>query len=196
MTLGFRTKWQIENMPIHMADKPTYFVEKVWASLIYQTPEINISDYENYTDSFYQRFNLEFSGYKNFFIDPKHHTIREDKKNLWKAGNNIHFVINNRTPNRFQFAPIVKCMSTQRIEIIHSCYINGIGEVIKDFNKKNVVVKIDGCIYCGFGDDMFGFQNEMKFLAINDGFDSVEDFFAWFNKDFTGKIIHWTDLKY
>lgn len=28
------------------------------------------------------------------------------------------------------------------------------------------------------------------------GFDSVKDFFRYFNKDFKGKIIHWTDLKY
>ncbi len=28
------------------------------------------------------------------------------------------------------------------------------------------------------------------------GFDSVEDFFRWFDTDFKGKIIHWTDLRY
>lgn len=33
-------------------------------------------------------------------------------------------------------------------------------------------------------------------IAINDGFDSVDDFFSWFKDDFTGKIIHWTNLKY
>jgi hypothetical protein len=33
-------------------------------------------------------------------------------------------------------------------------------------------------------------------LAQNNGFDTVKDFFEYFNKDFKGKIIHWTDFKY
>ena len=33
-------------------------------------------------------------------------------------------------------------------------------------------------------------------LVQNDGFASISDFFKFFNKDYTGKIIHWTDLKY
>ena len=33
-------------------------------------------------------------------------------------------------------------------------------------------------------------------LAQNDGFDCEEEFFAYFNKAYTGKIIHWTDYKY
>ena len=33
-------------------------------------------------------------------------------------------------------------------------------------------------------------------LAINDGFESLKHFFEYFNEDFEGKIIHWTDLKY
>ena len=30
----------------------------------------------------------------------------------------IHFNINVRTKNQFQFAPVIKCVSTQKIEII------------------------------------------------------------------------------
>ena len=30
----------------------------------------------------------------------------------------------------------------------------------------------------------------------NDGFDSIENFLRWFNKDFEGKIIHWTGFRY
>ena len=33
-------------------------------------------------------------------------------------------------------------------------------------------------------------------LVQNDGFASISDFLKFFNKDYTGKIIHWTDLKY
>lgn len=38
--------------------------------------------------------------------------------------------------------------------------------------------------------------SEMEQLAINDGFDCIDDFFAWFNTDFTGKIIWFVDKKY
>lgn len=38
--------------------------------------------------------------------------------------------------------------------------------------------------------------SEIEELAVNDGFDSAEDFFKWFKKDFRGWIIHWTDKKY
>ena len=33
-------------------------------------------------------------------------------------------------------------------------------------------------------------------IARNDGFDSINEFFDFFDKDFSGKIIHWTDKKY
>jgi hypothetical protein len=33
-------------------------------------------------------------------------------------------------------------------------------------------------------------------IARKDGFDTLEDFLDWFSEDFTGKLIHWTDLKY
>lgn len=33
-------------------------------------------------------------------------------------------------------------------------------------------------------------------LAFNDGFNSLEEFFEWFDKDYVGKIIHFTDFKY
>ena len=37
---------------------------------------------------------------------------------------------------------------------------------------------------------------EIELLAKHDGFNSMEDFFKWFDKDFKGKIIHWTDFRY
>jgi hypothetical protein len=33
-------------------------------------------------------------------------------------------------------------------------------------------------------------------LALNDGFENVDQFFSWFGFEFTGYIIHWHDLKY
>jgi hypothetical protein len=154
-------------------DKPTYFVEKIWACLYYR--------FIDFDDKFYkynQEYKEKFEGaiFVNFGIThPKRHTIRKDTSNRWKAGNDIHFCINVRTKNQFQFAPVVKCVSTQKLEI-----------------KKHPIHNV----FSVYVDGIYLEPDDTELLAINDGFDSVEDFFAYFNKDFTGKIIHWTNLKY
>ena len=107
---------------------------------------------------------------------PKKHTIREDLKNRWKAGNKIHFVINNRSKNYFQFAPVKICVSVQEIEI------KWVTEYVND-----TVIKIDGKNL-----DIY----QMQQLAWNDGFSHVAAFQQYFDTDFKGKIIHWTDLRY
>ena len=153
MTLSFKQKFK--------NGSKTYFVEKILKGL-----EEKLSlDIKEYKESFSNRFNeaLELSK------PPKIHTIREDKKNRWRRGNKIHFVVNNRTKNRFQFAPILEAQSIQIIEI------RG-GLIYVDNKQLN--------------------ESEINSLAINDGFKSVEDFFKWFQSDFTGKIIHWSNLKY
>ncbi|WP_246838111.1 hypothetical protein [Leptospira mayottensis] len=38
--------------------------------------------------------------------------------------------------------------------------------------------------------------SECEELAENDGFESFSDFCTYFNNNFEGKIIHWTDKKY
>lgn len=162
--------------------KPNYFPEKIWIGL---DPMIT-PDYYTYRDWHFDKFCKYWDGAwtetEETNFKPKLHTIRLDEKNRWGAGADIHFVINNRKPNRFQFAPVIKCVSVQNIEIN---YVNK----CSDFPR----VTIDGKVrYVFVKDDLI----IMKQLAINDGFNSVEDFFAYFNKDFTGKIIHWTDLKY
>lgn len=157
-------------MPIHMADKPTFFMDKIWQSLLRDDIEMNADEF---TSKFKEVLPM-IGATKIGDFHQKKHTIRRDSKNLWKAGNNIHFVINNRTPQRFQFAPLVKCVSVQRISIHHHI-------------KETPTVIVAGRILT---------EKDIEQLAINDGFDSVEDFFAWFREDFTGKIIHWTDLKY
>ena len=150
--------------------KPTHFVEKIWQSF---PDEVTT---EVFSDQYLP--GLEKVGY-DFNIDavdmaPKLHTMRRDENDRWKAGNDIHFYINSRTPEQFQFAPVIPCVSTQKVEIKHVYphrYIFIDGRYISDFTEKHK-------------------------LAINDGFDSVEDFLAYFNSDWVGKLIHWTDLKY
>jgi len=154
----------------------TYFIEKILAS----------TGCENLPDSTLEKLaqtiapNVENGDWMiPEMVDhftPKKHTIREDAKNRWKPGNKIHFAINNRSKNYLQFAPVKTCVSIQEIEIIHPTeYLN------------DTVMKIDGKSLS---------IDEMQQLAWNDGFDCLASFQLYFNTDFKGKIIHWTDLKY
>jgi hypothetical protein len=187
MTLGFKTQ---------ISGQPNYFIEKIWDCLIYyEIDNLTTTDLKNYQFEYFEMFGEHWDGQTNN-QQPKLHTIRRDEHNRWKAGNLIHPVINNRTPKRFQFAPVIKCVSVQSITILQpddedsltpSVYIGDTkqSEMPFYFKAKDELGDI-----CEYGEE------QMTRLAINDGFDSVEDFFAYFNADFTGKIIHWTDLKY
>lgn len=107
----------------------------------------------------------------------KIHTIREDKSNRWKAGNTIQMATGVRTKNYECFAK-ASCLSTQTISIKWPP---------RGRTFKSPIVKIDGRKLL---------IPEVVKLAHNDGFDHVFDFYKWFNEDFEGKIIHWTDKRY
>lgn len=175
----------------------TNFVRKIWegfwcntefeASFLLQVEKLksefeSISTENNSTD----------------VVVPKLHTIREDKSDRWDNKKDIHMVINNRTPNRFQFAPIIPCVSTERFEVYWKDMENGkrkcqiyIGEV----NKKSM--KTIECIVWPNG-DIKGNKNMGMLIGLsrNDGFDYVAQFLDYFKEDFVGKIIHWTNLRY
>lgn len=178
MTLPFQQTWP-ERMG-ELAGQPNYFVEKII---------LGLEDYSLINESYpvikaySERTGKDFISICNTMyesnLEPKIHTIREDKADRWKAGNDIHFVINSRTKNRFQFAPVVLCVSVQEIEIKHIPFGkngNRFSQIYVDGNAIN--------------------QEGEKIIALNDGFPSVEAFFQYFKEDFIGKIIHWTDLKY
>jgi len=121
-------------------------------------------------------------GFKPQFVEPinsgvKIHSIREDKTDRWKEGNTIHFATGVRTKDYNNFKTDV-CKSTQSIKI---SYFIGI------FFANRITVYVDDRALNPF---------EISELATNDGFASTEDFFKWFDKDFEGKIIHWTDFRY
>ena len=100
----------------------------------------------------------------------KLHTIRWDEKGRWKEGNKIHFSTGARTRNYNCFKE-GKCTGTQTVEI------------------KDRDVWVDGLKMT---------WDEIEDLAINDGFDDITDFWAWFDQysPFSGKLIHWTGLRY
>jgi len=171
MTLSFSTTW-----PKRMGGGPTNFVEKTWAGIEEGLDQSEIL--------FYSDNGKRFDPYSNHA--PKLHTFREDPHDRWKVGMKIHPVINNRTPQRFQFAPILECKGVQRIDIFH--------------NVGHTQIDIDGECYGEVFhhglDCIYEYTNDLQDLAINDGFDSIEQFFQWFDKDFKGVIVHWTPIRY
>ena len=163
MTLGFSQE---------IKGVKNFFVKKIWKSLVLHEISSGVF-YVKYQNQHFAKFLRYWDGSDTSGLKPKLHTIRQGV-GRWRAGMNIHMVINNRTANRFQFAPTIKCKSVQKIEI--------------KWNSKHIVtVYIDGkSIHA----------DVLEVLAVNDGFNSLADFFAYFDKDFTGTLIHWTDLKY
>lgn len=152
-------------------------------------------------------FKTEINGKHTFFVQkilssfgggifkPKLHTIR--KGNRWKAGKTIHFATGQRTKN-YQCFHVAKCVSVQSIEIIDcdnippSQYNNQVHVVSREFGGvyfyNAFMIKVDGRALT---------VDEIITLAHNDGFDSTKGFYEWFEfKEFSGQLIHWTDLRY
>ena len=115
----------------------------------------------------------------------KKHTIREDVHNRWHAGMVMHMATGVRTKN-YNCFKLDTCKSTQHICIFYDYPIG---------SKRTVVIIDNKYIYDNLCPDLKAIVR-MNELAFNDGFDSIESFFEWFNSDFSGKLIHWTDLRY
>lgn len=112
--------------------------------------------------------------YKNKGFRPKLHTIR--KGGRFKEGTKLHLAINVRArkPKKYhqfnsKIPELQYCISEQRIQIING-YVIIDGDFISD--------------------------DQIKRLALNDGFDTVDDFWDFFKEDFRGQIIHWTKDRY
>jgi hypothetical protein len=112
----------------------------------------------------------------------KLHTIREDAADRWAQGRDIHFMVKPYHPDRYQFAPVLQVVSIQKIKLTY---------------HHGITAQVDGET---LGDLFFAE------LIQNDGFDTELEFVEYFFPDhsvteetvrtFTGKIIHWTNLKY
>lgn len=86
----------------------------------------------------------------------------------------------------FRFAPKLPVINVQEISI----HIDVGGE-------ENRWIYIDNeLVYSSLSH--YGYWSEAQLLEFvqNDGFDTIEDFFNWFDSNFEGQIIHWTDLIY
>lgn len=186
MNLSFSTKWP--------NGEPTHFVEKIWMGLAnkHKLPDYVPIDSSAFLESF-----------------PKIHTIRKDEKGRWEKGNKIHFIINNRTSNRLQFAPVLEVMEVQKIGIYWGepqRIPNEDGTTLFWQTPVDVVIEENNTIGTVLFDSKTGELIEdnaaIQELAINDGFSGdgwggpVKEFFKWFNEDFEGVLIHWTDKMY
>ena len=158
-------------------NQPNYFMEKIWKGLL-QGPGNLEESYLNYQSRYLEKFGKFWEG-DTFgeFLEPKIHTIRRDLDNEWREGMDIQLVINLNTTDEFQFAPLLKCLSVQRIQIDYSNLINDSGPAV-------------------FIDYEMVDRETLSRLAVNDGFATISDFFYYFNEEFSGNLIHWTPLKY
>lgn len=186
MTLSFTTLWSKQMG--ELAGQPNYFVKKIWRGLYRDIMDENIFiALKKYMTEHQAKFGKDWDGVSDGVrYPPKLHTIRQDPHDRWKAGNKIHFVINNRTKNRFQFAPVIEVKSVQKIEIkSHGHFYEGECTAVTPFIKAKVIV--DGSLLA---------YEDAERLAINDGFESLAHFLHYFPYHFTGKIIHWTNIHY
>ncbi|NCB82969.1 MAG: hypothetical protein EOM44_00495 [Bacteroidia bacterium] len=116
----------------------------------------------------------------------KIHTIHQDTTGRWKAGMKIQFATGARTEAYNQFHE-AECTGVQDIEIRYTdmrgaveIYIDGkhLGTWHRFMPPRSVNVA------------------DVLRLAVNDGFEGVTEFLNWFQRDFKGKVIHWTDVRY
>jgi hypothetical protein len=107
---------------------------------------------------------------------PKLHTIRRSAR--MKKGTKLSLRVWTGLPYRSPQRMFVEteCTGVQKIHIWHD-----------SFGGRNVVIDDR--------DELLS-SEQIEKLALNDGFDNVDQFFSWFGWDFTGYIIHWHDLKY
>tara|TARA_R110002096_G_scaffold129211_1_gene277885 strand:+ start:4591 stop:5127 length:537 start_codon:yes stop_codon:yes gene_type:complete len=178
MTLSFSQK---------INDAATFFPEKILSGLRGMELTQEMANYLSQSSSHSKPLSFR----------PKLHTIREDTKDRWKVGAKIHMVINNRTKDRLQFAPVLEVKAIQKIKIWRSVEGNSTKVcVFIDDKLLGVATFLDGYL--------LSYSKSLLELAYNDGFDYLSPdpapwdlgFFNWFSEDFEGKIIHWTDLKY
>lgn len=118
----------------------------------------------------------------------KIHTIR--KKGRWEPGRKIHAATGVRSKNYNCFFESV-CVSTQDISIKYLKHSN-IVRIFVDLEKFGEI------FYSKRGEKIYYLDADfcISELSRNDGFGSIQAFLNWFNCDFEGEIIHWTNKRY
>lgn len=187
MNLAFSTTFPKKAGDLYK--KPTHFGNKILIGINKHIGTMNLDPFKIEYAKMMAKHGIEAPPV-NF--NAKIHTIRRDLSKRWKKGRDIHFVMFQRTKDQFRFAPVLKCTETQEISIKHFKHDSGTSARVF-IDGKNI-----GCIVWnkGFETEPIITGPEMIDLAINDGFESVEDFFRYFNEDFEGTLVHWTGVRY
>lgn len=116
----------------------------------------------------------------------KIHTIRRNASSRWKIGDKIHFWKDNprnvtKNPYSFGVGAVAQITPIEiryfRQPISGCCYVKG---------NKYVMVTVGGDALT---------REQCETLAKADGFDSFEDFLHWFDSDFDGGVICWSNFK-
>ncbi len=119
---------------------------------------------------------------------PKIHTLRAGFR--WRKGMAIHMAIGVRTKDYHQFNKEIPelqyCTGTQDILILARQQQIMVWQ--KDFPEASDSVKD------GYWKELD--QAAMEELALNDGFESLQELFDWFFPIFDGQIVHWTGVRY
>lgn len=116
----------------------------------------------------------------------KIHSFRLDPHDRWKAGNSIQYYIDTRTKNMKKFRDDGECKHIMHVFIS----IQGSSAMI--FRRNPIYTNIANR----------GRRIDTWKFAINDGFQSTDDFIACIKQlhpgeqILIGKVIHWTDFRY
>lgn len=118
-------------------------------------------------------------GFKTRFKDKilsgqKIHTIRRDPTRRWYVGRFIHMATGVRSPLYKEF---------------NTCVCTCVQQIFIDPEQKTIDIDM------GEGKRRLD-SSEHESFAKNDGFDSENDFWDWFNSPFNGVIIHWSGFSY
>lgn len=118
---------------------------------------------------------------ENILKGLKIHTMRMDRVNRWHEGRLIHHSTGTRSKD-YECFLVNKCKGTQKVLLL----------LLEEKGKHFLKVTVDRKRLS---------QSEVELLAINDGFETLQDMIDFFFKDkditMAGlKIIHWTNLKY
>lgn len=152
--------------------KPSYFVQKIWASL---KDKYLLKQFVDLTP-----LNALATFEISKGLKPKFHTIREDKKNRWRPGTTIDFFINARQKNMFRFAPRVPVVSTQEVFMTYAH--NDIIEITIDDTYINNTLEFAQNDGFDTWDDFFNFFYPLIKASPDECY--------------RGKLIHWTYLRY
>lgn len=148
----------------------THFPEKITKSLI----ECTIFPEDDILRFIYSKYALyDINAYIN--SHPKNFTIRRDKEEYWDETKIVEFSLDGKS----LFLPSVPVISVQ--------------EILMTYFQGRFEISIDDRYIWGW--------DVLTSIALNDGFDTVTDFQLFYKRKmihgvFSGKIIHWTNLRY